>query len=258
MPPPFPFLAQGLNLNGHCATSAGVRQPDTSPRFRQIPVILFDKSSKEIPVNRQDWQRLLEAQERPRGYDDGFKLLFCPWRLIETADTLFLSLNPGKDPSGEAMRIASDERGNSYLIQRTARHSPIADQFRQLCRFMSKDPETVLTGSLMPYRTSSWQPRRDRPNLDIATPFWREVLGSGRIRQVFCMGREVENSVVAMTGARLQTEVPANWGNLTQRRHVTPDGLHVYGMLHLSTYKIFSRPECLTQVVELFGMAKPA
>ena len=85
-------------------------------------------------MDRDVWQSLLAMEERKRGYTDGFKLLFCPWSLIDTADTLFLSLNPGNDPSGEFMRIASDERGNSYLVQRQAKHSPIAEQYRQLLR----------------------------------------------------------------------------------------------------------------------------
>lgn len=122
-------------------------------------------------MEREYWQNLLVQEERARGYNDGFKLLFCPWALIETADTLFLSLNPGNDPSGELMRISSDERGNSYLVEREARHSPIADQYRQLCEFVGKDPEEVLTGTLMPFRTSRWDNNRDRSNIAITRSF---------------------------------------------------------------------------------------
>lgn len=264
MPPAFPYSGSGAVRRSHyppCrALGLSTRGSDSLvPWFGRIPVFaLLLKVATEIRMNRQHWQRLLETQEHERGYSDGFKLLFCPWRLIETADTLFLSLNPGSDPSGEFMRIASDERGNSYLVRRAVDHSPIAAQFQKLCQFLGKDPETVLTGSLMPYRTASWQPRRDRPNLQIAEPFWKAILASGRLRQVFCMGRDVEASVVAMTGARLQKEIPANWGTLTQRRHLTADGIKVYGMLHLSTYKIFSRPDCLPQLAELFEMTEPS
>ena len=163
-------------------------------------------------MTREHWQDLLTREERALGYDDGFKLLFCPWRLIETADTLFLSLNPGNDPSGEFMRTASDERGNSYLVEREARHSPMAEQYRRLCEFIGKDPEEVLTGTLMPFRTAKWETQRDRPNIAIARPFWREVLDAGRVRQIFCMGREVENAVVHLTGARMDRQVPGELG----------------------------------------------
>lgn len=200
------------------------------------------------------WQELLRREELARGYNDGFKLLFCPWRLIDTADTLFLSLNPGNDPSGEFMRIASDERGNSYLVEREARHSPIAEQYRQLCEFIHKDPEEVLAGALMPFRTDRWDHKRDRQNISVARPFWRQVIATGNVRQIFCMGREVEKEVVASTNAELKNQLPANWGNLTIRRYTTESGLQIFGLLHFSTYKMFGRAECIPQLAKLLDV----
>lgn len=205
-------------------------------------------------MNRDYWQELLTQKEQAKGYVDGFKLLFCPWSLIDTADTLFLSLNPGNDPSGEFMRIASDERGNSYLVKREAKHSPMADQYRQLCEFIGKDPEEVLTGTLMPFRTAKWDRTRDRQNIAVARPFWRQVLTAGKIRRVFCMGREVEDEVVALSKARLQLQLPANWGNLTIRRYSTENDIQIFGLLHFSTYKMFGRAECIPQLAELLDV----
>jgi len=211
-------------------------------------------SPEACGTDRDHWQRLLTFEERKRGYKDGFRLLFCPWKLIDTADTLFLSLNPGGDPSGKMMRIASDERGNSYLVEREARHSPIADQYRQFCDFIGKNPEEVLTGTLVPFRTASWNAARDRPSISIATPFWKDVLAAGKIRRIFCMGRDVETATVALTGARLTVEVPANWGNLSIRRYAGRGDVQVFGLLHLSTYKMFGRRQCPPQLAEPMGI----
>lgn len=204
------------------------------------------------PLDRNYWQAHLAAREAALGYSDGFKLLFCPWDRIGTARSLFLSLNPGNDPSGEHMRVASDERGNSYLVERQARHSPIAAQYVQLCQFLGRDAEAMLAGTLMPFRTPRWEPRRDRPNLGLARPFWRAVFETGRLREVFCMGRDAEREAVRLAGARLDMEIPANWGNLTIRRYSTAAGMRLYGLLHLSTYKMFGRPDCLPQLARLF------
>ncbi|SMY09912.1 hypothetical protein [Flavimaricola marinus] len=209
-------------------------------------------------MDRAHWQELLKQQEHVRGYNDGFKLLFCPWKLLDTADTLFLSPNPGNDPSGEFMRIASDERGNSYLVEREAKHSPMAEQYRKLCDFIDQDPEGVLTGTLMPFRTAKWNPLRDRPNISIARPFWREFLGTGKIKQVFCMGRVVEDAIVELTGARLERQLPANWGNLTIRRYSTTNHVQIYGLLHFSTYKMFGRAECIPQLARLMDLDQAA
>jgi hypothetical protein len=205
-------------------------------------------------MDRDYWQELLTEKEQAKGYTDGFKLLFCPWSLIDTADTLFLSLNPGNDPSGEFMRIASDERGNSYLVKREAKHSPMADQYQKLCQFVEKNPEEVLTGALMPFRTAKWDKNRDRQNISVARPFWRQVLAAGKIRRVFCMGREVEDEVVASTKAKLQRQLPANWGNLTIRRYTTKNDIQIFGLLHFSTYKMFGRAECIPQLAELLNI----
>lgn len=212
------------------------------------------KAWTPVSMNRDYWQNLLSDQENPLGYSDGFKLLFRPWHVLETADALFLSLNPGNDPSGELMRIASDERGNSYLVKRKARHSPIALQYELLCQLIGKDPEQVLTGALMPYRTPRWEKRRDAPNIEIASEFWRSVITRGRIRQVYCMGRDVEDAVVSLTGALLDTEIPAGWGNYKIRRHTTFDGVRIFGLLHFSTFKMLSRSACVGQLRELFEL----
>ncbi len=205
-------------------------------------------------MDREHWQRLLTDGEAMRGYDDGFKLLFCPWRLLQSADALFLSLNPGSDPSGEFMRVASDERGNSYLVKRDARHSPMAEQYKRLCALVGQDPEEMLAGALMPYRTAKWRQRRDAPNIAVAAEFWQSVLSNGRIRSVYCMGKDVEKAVVKMTGARLDCELRAGWGELKVRRHKTVEGVRVFGLLHFSTFKMLSRPACVEQLRELFEL----
>ena len=212
------------------------------------------KAWTPIPMDRDHWQSMLSEQEIPRGYSDGFKLLFCPWSVIDTADNLFLSLNPGNDPSGEFMRVASDERGNSYLVKREARHSPIALQYEKLCELIGEDPEEVLAGALMPYRTPKWKRRRDAPNIEIAAEFWRAVILGGRIKHVFCMGRDVEEAVASLTGATFETEIPANWSDYRIRWHVTPDGVKVFGLLHFSTFKMLSRPACVEQLTKLFEL----
>lgn len=213
----------------------------------------MDKSRNIL--DRNYWQKTLEEQEPRRGYSDGFKLLYSPWSVIELTDMLFLSLNPGNDPSGEFMRVASDERGNSYLVQRDAKHSPIAVQFQRLCSFVGRDPEEVLTGVIMPFRTPNWNPLRDRKNIAVTRPFWQHVTSEQKIRHIFCMGREVEEEAVALTNAVLVQEIAANWGKLSIRRYEAENGVQIYGLLHFSTYKMFQRPQCVQQLEILL---KPA
>ena len=103
------------------------------------------------------WFARLERGERELGLDEGFKLLYSPWSLIGKAPLAFLSLNPGaKIPHGEAARLVSDERGNTYAAEREKARSPISEQFFALCEMIGVDPEDVLTGVAIPYRSRSW------------------------------------------------------------------------------------------------------
>lgn len=116
------------------------------------------------------------------------------------------------------MRIASDGKANSYLVEREATHSLMADQYKQLCQFNEKGAEEVLTGALKPFRTAKWDKNRDRQNISVARPYWRQVLSTVKTRRVFLIGRGVEDEVLASIKARLQRQLPANWGNLTIHR----------------------------------------
>jgi len=149
------------------------------------------------------------------------------------------------------MRVASDERGNSYLVMRKTKHSPMADQYRRLCKLIGDDPEDVLAGALMPYRTDNWRNSRDEPNIEISADFWRDTILNGRIEQVFCVGRVVEKTVVKLTNARLMVEMPSGWGTAAIRRYLTVGGVKVYGLPHLSRFKLLSRTSCLSQIADL-------
>ena len=123
-----------------------------------------------------------------------------------------------------------------------------------MCEFIGKDPEEVLAGTLMPFRTTNWNDRRDRPNIDLTLPFWCEVLAAGKIREIFCMGRKVESAVVKLTEAKLTLKIPANWGKLSIQRYETKSGARIFGLLHFSTYKMFGRPKCISQIADLLDV----
>ena len=202
-------------------------------------------------MDRSDWQTRLATEEASRGYSQGFKFLYCPWSTLDTGTDVFLSLNPGKPPEGVDLRTVSDERGNSYVVERETTQSPITEQFIKFCALLETPPEKMLTGVVMPYRTERWLKKRDDINLDIAFDFWSQVLAKNSVRRVFCLGRDSERVVLKLTGARLSAEIQSGWGNYTIRRYDCANGLQVFGLLHFSTFKMMSNAACVRQLQHL-------
>ncbi|CUH46405.1 hypothetical protein [Ruegeria atlantica] len=215
----------------------------------------MNKPFELLSMDREHWQQRLTGLEKHLGYKHGFKLLFSPWRLLGTAHTLFLSLNPGGDPSDgkEPLRIASDERGCSYTIP-GMNHKPIAHQYVRLCELIGQDPEDVLAATLMPFRTDDWDRKRDEVNIAITRDFWSLVVNNGRIKKVIAVSDTVEKEILKLTGARLQAEIPANWAKVKIRRYRNNDGLTVYALPHLSRFKLLSRNESIQQLIKLFEL----
>ena len=79
-------------------------------------------------MDRDFWFDRLTAEERRLDLSGGFKFLYGPWKGLETARIAFLSLNPGQAPVEAELRVVSDERGNSYEVERTTTLSPITEQ----------------------------------------------------------------------------------------------------------------------------------
>ena len=83
-------------------------------------------------MNKIIWTKKLSDADKKYNFFDGYKLLYCPWETIHKVKIAFISLNPGKPPQNAELREISDERGNSYWVERKITESPITDQFLKL------------------------------------------------------------------------------------------------------------------------------
>jgi hypothetical protein len=60
-------------------------------------------------MEKKTWEGRLNKIATDYQFDDGYKLLYCPWSTIETSTLAFISLNPGTAPSGAQKNLASDD-----------------------------------------------------------------------------------------------------------------------------------------------------
>ncbi len=198
-------------------------------------------------MNRADWAARLEADEKTLGFADGYKLLYSSWATLGTARAAFISLNPGgRVPAGAEMRVVSDERGNSYEVERHTTQSPITGQFLRLADFIGLKPAEILTGVAMPFRSDDWEGvgvGQKRGGLAFGRAFWKEALSRKEIRLVIACSDEAAEIAREAIGARLEAKFSSGWGSVSLRRYRAPDGRIVARLPHLSRFRLFGRPE---------------
>lgn len=132
---------------------------------------------------REVWSERLKSEEEKLGFSDGYKFLYAPWHTIGLADTFFLSLNPGRPPRDANLFTLSDERGNSYEVERSTTASPITEQFLRLAGMLSLRPSDIPAGAAIPFRTRRWSEfsgQQKRAAMTIGHEFWAQVFAVRR------------------------------------------------------------------------------
>ena len=194
---------------------------------------------------RESWSDRLRQAEAAHGFDQGYKLLYCPWETLQGSDLTFLSLNPGRPPNDAELRVLSDERGNSYEVERAVTQSPITDQFLRMCGFLRIEPSRVLTGVVAPFRSAGWDGMsraQKAAALDLGRAFWSEALAApGRQGPIVVCSDQAARLVVDILGAQHEASFPAGWGNIRVHRFRGRDGQVVVHLPHLSRFRLFGR-----------------
>ena len=207
-----------------------------------------------------DCAELLERIERAYSASSntlGWRFLASPVHVLEEAKVAFLGLNPGgrvapPDHSEFAMRS-----GSAYVDERWAGHlpgnSPLQRQVRALFQCLAVEPEDVLAGNLVPFRSPDWVSLKDRDHaMKFGIELWRDVLAHACPNLVIGMGREVTTALTVLLGARNEQRIQVGWGRITGMRADFGNGTLI-GLPHLSRFGIMLRPESQVGLRRLFG-----
>lgn len=210
---------------------------------------------------REEWFLRLQDAEQKLGLSDGFKFLYTPWSTIESAQVAFLSLNPGVPPDEAELRVISDERGNSYEIERETTRSPITAQFLALAKLINLPPASILTGVAAPFRTNHWEDLSTIQSitaLELGREFWSKPLLRSDLRLILAVSAEAAALAVDLTNATFELELPAYWGTMSLRRYRTPDGRAIIHLPHLSRFQLLSRPASRAAIAQILGYTNEA
>ncbi|EYD74062.1 hypothetical protein Rumeso_04433 [Rubellimicrobium mesophilum DSM 19309] len=211
-----------------------------------------------IETDREAWRRRLAAEEQRLNLSQGLKFVYGPWSTLDTGHVAFLSLKPGTAPPGADLRAVSDERGNSYEVERTTTGSPITGQFLALTELLGVRPREVLTGVVTPFRAVAWgnlTVRQKDGALALGREFWAGPLARPDLRLIVAVSQEAADLIITLTGATAESEISAGWGHLCLRRYRTCDGRAIVHLPHLSRFRLLSRAASRDALALAFGEA---
>ncbi|MES2914183.1 MAG: hypothetical protein V4753_03590 [Pseudomonadota bacterium] len=207
--------------------------------------------------SREVWNSRISEAALSLGFREGYKILYVPWETLGKSDTVFLSLNPGRPPHNAALNTLSDERGNSYEVERTTTASPITAQFLALSELLKLKPKDILTGTVAPFRSDRWKtlsPTQRNGALAIGKEFWRQAFSLKRPKKVIACCPEAARVAVDILGGKPELTIRSGWGDTSLRRYRASDGALIAQIPHLSTFRLLSRGECrepLRTILEL-------
>lgn len=208
-------------------------------------------------LGRTDWEEKLKKEYKRLGLSEGYKLLFCPWKTYQKADVAFISLNPGRLPEGAEPCVFSDERGNSYDVERHIARSPISSQFLQMCDLLGVDAASVLCGVAMPFRSDSWSALsgdQSRIGLRYGQAFWDWCLPRSPVKLVIAVSADAMTVSANALDALLVEEFEAGWGNTKIRVYRGSGDRKLVHLPHLSRTKLFGRSASENQLKYAFGV----
>ena len=218
------------------------------------------KTTARDEMDREYWTRELEEAEVTLGFSDGYKFVYGPWKTLGTAEVAFLSLNPGKASPRhrDIIREIADERGNTFEVEQPTTVSPMNDQFLQLAQLLDRQPSDILTGVVAPFRSDNWAgliPRQREGSLALGRRFWNQPLSRPSLRLVIACSGEATRLVTDITGASLDGEAEAGWGNIKLRRYFSPLGKVIVQLPHLSRFRLLGRERSERKLRAFLGAA---
>nr|WP_176073504.1 uracil-DNA glycosylase family protein [Brucella intermedia] len=196
----------------------------------------------------------IDAEYAKRRDPIGWRLLSCPWRTISEAKIVFLGLNPGGNHAPTDHPDISVEHGSAYTLESWGGYptgkSPLQLQVLLLFRQLGIEPEHVLTGNLVPFRSPSWKSLKDsRSAMAFGLQLWDRILTAHPRQTVIAMGGDVFRALAdhyAVQRTAIES-MPANWGKVRVfRAHC--GRFRLVGLPHLSRFTIIGREKSKSAV----------
>ena len=211
-----------------------------------------------MAIDLEHLRERIATEHQAGGYGMGWRLLYSPTHVLGGSPVAFLGINPGGSGVDPRHTDLASERGSAYVMESWVGYppgeSPLQRQVRALFAALDVDPDEVLAGNLIPFRSPSLDalPNRERA-LAFGLSLWKELLEAAQPSLVITMGAQTTHPVATMLGAERLVRVSLGWGSVAGTRASFTGGTHV-GLPHLSRFRVFGRQESEAGLRKLLGL----
>lgn len=189
----------------------------------------------------------LEYEARCARYPDddhlGWRLLYSPEHVLTKARLAFLGLNPGGSFVNPAHGVFSMASGSAYdrNVEAWGTSSVLQDQVVALFQRLGVQPDEVLAGNLVPFRSPSEDSLRDSAGaISFGRSIWSKILAAARPSIVISMGGTANRAISQLLGAHSIRSHNVGWGSYSASRGKFSGGTWI-GLPHLSRFSIMKR-----------------
>jgi hypothetical protein len=204
-----------------------------------------------------DLRRRIEEAYARSGNTCGWRLLASPSSVLERAEVAFIGLNPGGSFQPDDHAELAMSYGSAYVLEvwggsQQPGASPLQKQVRALFERLSVEPEQVLAGNLVPFRSPSWDCLAAPDfSLHFGELLWTDILDSARPTLVIGMGRKLHAPLSRILGASNPRVIPVGWGRISAMKATFPGG-NLVVLPHLSRFGIVTKAESASALRTLF------
>lgn len=205
--------------------------------------------------------REIDTACRTGRYKLGWRLLASPWSTTQEAEVAFVGLNPGGKDATLGHGTLCMDAGSAYLTESwagwEAGKSPLQKQVLSVFDRLGVQPDTVLAGNLIPFRSPNAASLAGTPAaIEFGERLWQRLLKSARPGLVVTMGAIPALSMRKIGRVETMTRHLVGWGNVTASRGEGSD-FRLICLPHLSRYRIMDRPQSRDALDAVFCGEQP-
>jgi hypothetical protein len=200
----------------------------------------------------------IENEYRTRGDGFGWRLLASPWETVHCAEVAFIGLQPGGSAEAEDHPDLCPEIGSAYVTESWAGapsgQSRLQKQVRALFAMLNVEPEAVLAGNLVPFRSPSAAKFNDMKSaIGFGEDLWAQLLAEAKPELVITMAADTTRALQRIGGIREMQSCTCGWGSVRIRYGAGPR-FRLVGLPHLSRFGIVTRAESQAALHEAFDL----
>jgi len=186
----------------------------------------------------------------------GWRLLTSPAAVIDGADIAFIGMNPGGREEPTDHPKFAPRTGSAYTDECWAGCAPgrnrLQVQVQSLFNSLGVEPQNVLAGNLVPFRSPDWQSLvRRKDALAYGKQLWTEIFRRARPRLIIGLGGEVDKCLRDILNADRALNIPLGWGRVTGSCASFDGGLLIR-LPHLSRFGVITRTQSQAGLRSLF------